>query len=1062
MHIHLAISGALLALANWSAGSDPYADAHQLELQQQPANETDRAGALEAQALELSARRDEAALSLIEEAVALRRERLGPSAPATLQAMFSQAYVLEDLGRLEEAEALYREVADLRAEVLGADHRETHTALNNLAFVIDARGRTEEALPFYLRVLEARRQNLGERDPETLLSLANYAVALQRLGRFDEAEPMLAEALRLRREVLGEQHPATLASLADYAAAIAEGGRLEEAKPLMADVLRLTRTNSGDNHPDTLVALANYAVVLDRLGDALEAAPIYEQALTASRATLGENHPDTLIRLHNYIYSLQRAGRLIEAEAQMVRTLPILRAQLGDRHPTTLAALSNYANMLRDLGQPVRAGELLEELRIASIEILGADHPYTLTVTSNYAAVLQEQGETERAAQLATDALEMSREKLGDRHPQTLSIQNQYAYLLYSLRRFDEAEAGYRFVLETRRDILGDDHADTLVSMRSLALVLQFGGRIGDALPLGREYIAAIRDRSNVLASSELRSSAQLGRELPNRQDSERFFADLLWENFGTQIQTEPSVAAEAFSALQLASAGATSRAVIDAAASRFAADRGFGPLVRERRLLASEWSVLEGALVDTMGQGSAGEEQRAALREGLASIEARVSEIDRQLANEAPEYFAIQRQQANDIAELRSVLDPDEAVLMLVPTIEGTHAMVITDTAVDWARSDKGEQAINLAVEDLREGLEIKAGDGFLPVFDLDLAHRLYRDLIAPVEQTMAGKRRVYVVADGALSRIPLGTLVTEAPPENADPDDPQILRDTPWLADRYALVQLPSVQSLVFIRRFAGSGESDGATYAGFGAPVLAGEARLRGARSATLEARDAANLVSKIRSGSGNPLMNPDALRQLSSLPGTRTELVEVRDALGQNDARLWLSADMTEPAIRSADLSRTSILHLATHGFTSEEAGSLAEPGLVFTPPASAEPGNDGYLAASEVVALDLASARWVILSACNTASPSGKPGETGLSGLAQAFFYAGAESLLVSHWPVFDDIAPRLTTETLRRSESGMPRAEALQTAIREIRNDPALDAAHPAVWAPFVLVGEGR
>ena len=41
---------------------------------------------------------------------------------------------------------------------------------------------------------------------------------------------------------------------------------------------------------------------------------------------------------------------------------------------------------------------------------------------------------------------------------------------------------------------------------------------------------------------------------------------------------------------------------------------------------------------------------------------------------------------------------------------------------------------------------------------------------------------------------------------------------------------------------------------------------------------------------------------------------------------------------------------------------------------------------------------------VVLSACNTASGD-KPGAEALSGLARAFFYAGARSLIVSHWPV---------------------------------------------------------
>jgi CHAT domain-containing protein len=184
--------------------------------------------------------------------------------------------------------------------------------------------------------------------------------------------------------------------------------------------------------------------------------------------------------------------------------------------------------------------------------------------------------------------------------------------------------------------------------------------------------------------------------------------------------------------------------------------------------------------------------------------------------------------------------------------------------------------------------------------------------------------------------------------------------------------------------------------------------------------------------------------------------------VQAALGAPENAIFLAERMTETAIRKADLSSTRILHIATHGFTSEESGDAAEPGLVFSPPATATPEDDGYLAASEVVALELIRSKWVILSACNTASPSGKAGESGLSGLAQAFFYAGAESLLVSHWPVFDDIAPLLTLEVLKRSEAGQPRAEALKAAIRKIREDPKLDAAHPAVWAPFTLVGEGR
>lgn len=74
---------------------------------------------------------------------------------------------------------------------------------------------------------------------------------------------------------------------------------------------------------------------------------------------------------------------------------------------------------------------------------------------------------------------------------------------------------------------------------------------------------------------------------------------------------------------------------------------------------------------------------------------------------------------------------------------------------------------------------------------------------------------------------------------------------------------------------------------------------------------------------------------------------------------------------------------------------------------------ATPLDDGLLTSSEIAMLKL-NADWVVLSACNTAAAE-KPGAEALSGLARAFFYAGARALLVSHWPVTSLPAVKLTT-----------------------------------------------
>jgi CHAT domain-containing protein len=112
-------------------------------------------------------------------------------------------------------------------------------------------------------------------------------------------------------------------------------------------------------------------------------------------------------------------------------------------------------------------------------------------------------------------------------------------------------------------------------------------------------------------------------------------------------------------------------------------------------------------------------------------------------------------------------------------------------------------------------------------------------------------------------------------------------------------------------------------------------------------------------------------------------------------------------------------------------------------------------------ASEIAQLKL-NADWVVLSACNTAA-EGKPGAEALSGLARAFFYAGARSLIVSHWSVSDQATARLMVGMFRASsrDPKLSHAEALQQSMLTMIDTAKSDTeAHPRFWAPFVVVGE--
>ena len=119
-----------------------------------------------------------------------------------------------------------------------------------------------------------------------------------------------------------------------------------------------------------------------------------------------------------------------------------------------------------------------------------------------------------------------------------------------------------------------------------------------------------------------------------------------------------------------------------------------------------------------------------------------------------------------------------------------------------------------------------------------------------------------------------------------------------------------------------------------------------------------------------------------------------------------------------------------------------------------------------LTASAVLDLDL-DADTVILSACNSGGPGGTTAGESLSGLARSFFYAGARSLMVTHWSVNDQIAAYLVADTLRRLKSG--EAGGIAASMRaaqlgmldEAGKTLTAEVSHPFYWAPFAVIGEG-
>ena len=200
----------------------------------------------------------------------------------------------------------------------------------------------------------------------------------------------------------------------------------------------------------------------------------------------------------------------------------------------------------------------------------------------------------------------------------------------------------------------------------------------------------------------------------------------------------------------------------------------------------------------------------------------------------------------------------------------------------------------------------------------------------------------------------------------------------------------------------------------------------------------------------------------LQNLAPLPETRTELAQISSSLGASPDHLHFGQAASEQMLKNRqDLSDYRVIAFATHAILTSQLDCLAEPALVLTAPDQASDVDNGLLTTSDIVELRL-DADWILLSACNTGGPDGRLGGESLTGLARAFFYAGARTLMVTHWTVASDATVDLTTKTFDAFATGtVGKAEALRQAQIAMINGPSAANSHPALWAPFTIVGDG-
>ena len=392
------------------------------------------------------------------------------------------------IGAFEKARPL---LENARAHLLarhGPDHTETVAATGRLAWVLHDLGELQEAEAFARGAVASARRIFGPRTPELAERLGDLGAMLNANSESEEAAALHREALAIHRALADSA--AIAADLNALGLALDRLGEYDEALRLMEEALQIRRAHFGDRHTQVALGLLNYAAVLQSAGKFDQAIESLEECLSIRRELLGDRHPNVAYALNLLGLAHQRRGDLDAAEVALAEALSIRREALGEHHPEVGTTLNNLAIVSYFAGDYAGAADRFRQAVDTWLEQLSEEHQNVLSGLNNLGASLREAGELDEAESVLRRVLDLRIRTLPDGHALIATSYNNLAELLVLQRRFREAEATYDTAIARWRASLGDDHPNLAFGLYGLGKLYEQTGQCARAEAPLREALA--------------------------------------------------------------------------------------------------------------------------------------------------------------------------------------------------------------------------------------------------------------------------------------------------------------------------------------------------------------------------------------------------------------------------------------------------------------------------------------------------------------------------------------------------------------------------------------------
>ncbi|HKX32080.1 MAG TPA: tetratricopeptide repeat protein [Blastocatellia bacterium] len=919
-----------------------------------------------------------------------------------------QALRLQRTGKFDEALPLAERALEAREKALGPDHRDVATTVNLLAVLYHSKGNYAKAEPLYRRAVAVREKTLGPDHPQVAASLNNLAVIYRDKGELAKAEPLYLRALSIWEKALGPDHPDLANTLNNLAILYQNTGEHPKAERLLRRALAIREKALGPDHVNVADSLNNLANVYYGQGDYVKAESLYQQVLTIKEKALGPEHPDVAVALNNLGIIYRLGGDYAKAEQIHQRALAIREKALGPEHPTVIVTLNHLAEIYCGNGDYAKAEPLYLRTLASWEKAFGSEHYRVAEFLDNLANLYRLQGDEAKAEPL------------------------------------------YQRGLAIREKALGPVHPYVAASLNSLVEVALIKGEIARAV--------AWQSRANRISERHLELNLATGSE----RQKQAYLSTLAHETDRTlslHLQAAPYDPEACSLALTLILQ--RKGRVLDAASETLNALRDrFNP--QDQDLL--DQLITARAQIAKLVLGGPQQESAEQYQARIKTLEEQAENFEAEISRKSGEFRA--QSMPVTLTAVREAI-PDDAALIEFSTYRPFDGKAQRERDqygpphyVAYVMHHRGEirwkdlgevAAIDQSIAALRKALRNPQRK------DVKRLARILGDRVfQPIRPLLGTQTRLLISPEGSLNLIPFAALVNER---------------GRYLVENYSISYLASGRDLLRLQ-VARESHSGPLVVANpdFGRPKLGLLARRSTRVKKSSEAPPAQD-----------PAESAFSRFYFTALPDTAEEGKALRELLP--GSTLLTNRRANKAALR--DVRSPFLLHIATHGFFLEDPDSavtaesapgdstrrargpeksgrrienpLLRSGLVLAGANEHLLTDNGILTALEVTGLNLWGTKLVVLSGCDTGVGEVKNGD-GVHGLRRALVLAGAETQVLSLWPVSDYWTRELMVAYYGRLQRGQGRGEALRQVQLKMLKDPG--GRHPCYWASFIQSGE--